>query len=72
MKTAILVFGLALTCLGLGASITHQEAIDPVTAEEMDYARWEVCIKESDGSDAECQACDAKYNPNGYDFRIYN
>lgn len=68
MRTTLLVLGLAMICLGFGAHI----ATDPVTAEEMDYARWETCIKESDGSDASCYECDAKYNPNGYDFRIYN
>ena len=66
MKDFALALGLLMICLGFGAHI----ATDPVTAEEIDYARWETCVKESDGSDASCCECDAKYNPNGYDFRI--
>lgn len=40
------------------------------TDKQVDFIKWKVCVESSDGTDSDCEYCDAVYNPNGYDFRL--
>lgn len=41
---------------------------EKITDEDIAFIQWSVCLESSDYTDAECEFCDLKYNPNNYDF----